>query len=46
MRLNPSKTWFMGLCGGVAIDYGKSVTKNESKNTDEGHHHYLGKHIH
>jgi len=34
MRLNPNKTWSKGQCEGVAIDYGKSTTKNEFKSSD------------
>jgi len=39
-------TWSRGQCGGVAIDYGKCITKDEPINNDEGHHYYLGEHMH
>jgi hypothetical protein len=41
-RLNPNKTWSKDQCVGVAIYYGKYITKNEPIYNDEGCYYYLG----
>jgi len=46
MKPNPSKAWSKGQCGGVAIDYGKSIIENELMNSDSGCYDYFGKHTH
>ncbi len=41
---NPSKAWSRRQCGGLAIDYGKFITKNELRNSDAGCYYNLEKH--
>jgi hypothetical protein len=44
MRLDPSKAWSKGQCGGITINYGKSIAKNELRSFDVGYHYYFGEH--
>jgi hypothetical protein len=41
---NPSKAWSRGQCGSVAIDYAKSITENEFRNSNARCYYYLEKH--
>jgi len=46
MRLNPGEAWTRCQRGGIAINNGESVAKDEFRSSDAGVYDHLEKHIH